>query len=88
MSVCLHCKLVLALFLLTYTFSSGYTVNYSVVSEGPSVEASLSDVCYVYFCSYVHDNLRLHKFSCGAAPPTRSMQFIKDVSQPIMAAIN
>ena len=40
------------------------------------------------FCAYVNDNLRLRKFSGGAAPPARSVQFIKDVKQPIRASIN
>ena len=54
----------------------------------PSVETSLSDDLLFTFCSYVNDNLRLRKFSCGAASSARSVQFIKDVKQPIRASIN
>ena len=61
-----------------------------MVSEAPSVEASLSDVFYFYllllcpryFTNYVsfHEGLR--------PPPTRAMQFLDSVSQPIIAATN
>ena len=70
-SVCLNCRQVLALFLLTYTFSSGYTINYSVVSEAPSVEASLSDVLYVYFSALMSAILYDYVSILVGLPPPR-----------------
>ena len=62
------------------------------MSEAPSEEASLSDVFYIYllllrpryFTNYVsfHEGLR------PPPPPTRAMQFLDSVSQPIIAATN
>ena len=53
------------------------------------MEASLSDVFYIYlllwrpryFTNYV-------SFQQGLRPPTRAMQFMDGVSQPIIAATN
>ena len=53
------------------------------------MEASLLDV-FLYLSSALASALlyKLRKFSSGAAPPTRTMQFMDGVSQPIIAATN